>query len=424
VSSEFVPPSNAPPATAPSEARVRDARLEILQLSSLLDTPPEEVFDRYTALASRCLGVPVSLVSLVDEYRQFFKSQVGLAEPWASKRETPLTHSFCKYVVDSGQPLVVENAPEHPLVKENLAIKEIGVVAYAGVPLQALGKYNLGSFCAIDTKPRQWSEQDLEILKALADAVTREIDLRFVAQQLHLKFLELQRIEVLREDMVQMLVHDLRTPLTSLLSGLQTLDAIMDPDPTQRQILDIAMRGGLALTQMVTTILDVSKGEAGELTLERRLLTPAALIGAAFEQVAQLGNRKGQSLSFVVPPDLPPLVADEEKLRRVLVNLLGNAIQHTPRTGKIEVQVGPHQDESGNFLLWCVSDNGSGIASEDFERIFQKFGQSGNPSEQHTSTGLGLTFCKLVIESHGGRIWVESTLGQGSKFFFTLPTGS
>ena len=405
-----------------------EARLAALQLSDLLDTPEEEVFNRYTSLASACLGVPVALVSLVTQERQFFKSQVGLPQPWADRRETPLTHSFCRLVVETGQPLVVENAPEDPRVRNNLAIEDIGVIAYAGVPLRVLGRYDLGAFCAVDTKPHQWSERDLEILKTLAEAVTREIDLRFMAQQLEIKYRDLQNLEGLRDDMVQMLVHDLRTPLTSVMAGLQSLEYAMGDDPIQREILDISLRGGYSLTQMINTILDVSRGEAGELALTKYPVTPEALIQAATEQVLHLSQAKNQSLTSVITPQLPPLVADEDKLRRVLVNLLGNAIQHTPKGGSIEVsvRVEPSTEDGaadGQNLLWCVCDNGSGIAETDFERIFQKFGQA-KPGERKASTGLGLTFCKLVIESHGGRIWVESELDKGSRFSFTLPVGA
>ena len=130
------------------------ARLAALRTSELMDSPPEAAFDRLTKLAVLLLNTPVALVSLVDERRQFFKSQVGLIEPWATMRETPLTHSFCQHVVTSGEPLIIDNALQSDLVKDNLAIRDIGVMAYAGVPLFDAGGGSFGSFCAIDTKPR------------------------------------------------------------------------------------------------------------------------------------------------------------------------------------------------------------------------------------------------------------------------------
>ncbi len=154
------------------------ARLSALERSMLLDTPAEDRFDRITRLASALLGVPVSLVSLVDDHRQFFKSQHGLPEPWASRRETPLTHSFCQHVVAQAAPLIVSDARENPLVRDNLAVSEIGVVAYLGIPIQSSDGQVLGSFCAIDTKPRMWTESEVDTLRQLGELLRTELDLR------------------------------------------------------------------------------------------------------------------------------------------------------------------------------------------------------------------------------------------------------
>lgn len=160
------------------------ARLAVLQETGLLDVPPEAAFERLTSLAIRLIGAPVALVSLVDASRQFFQSSVGLAEPWATARETPLSHSFCQYVVAESAPLVVNDAREHPLVCENLAIPDLGVIAYAGMPLITADRATLGSFCVIDTQPREWSERELAILHDLAAVAMTEIELRLAMQQL------------------------------------------------------------------------------------------------------------------------------------------------------------------------------------------------------------------------------------------------
>jgi hypothetical protein len=114
------------------------------------------------------LGVPVALVSLVDSDRQFFKSQIGLPEPWDAARQTPLSHSFCQWVVSSHEPLVISDARKHSVLRFNKAIEDLGVVAYAGIPLTGTADDPIGSFCAIDTNPRIWSENDLNYLQNLA----------------------------------------------------------------------------------------------------------------------------------------------------------------------------------------------------------------------------------------------------------------
>jgi PAS domain S-box-containing protein len=159
------------------------ARLAALQGLGLLDSLPEEAFDRLTRLASRVTGAPVALVSLVDAHRQFFKSAVGLPEPWATRRETPLSHSFCQHVVATREPLIISDARQHPTVRDNLAVSDLGVIAYAGIPLLLSSGEVLGSFCAIDTKPRDWSPGDISALKDIAGAVISEIELRLVGRR-------------------------------------------------------------------------------------------------------------------------------------------------------------------------------------------------------------------------------------------------
>ena len=154
---------------APREILRDKPRLADLNAAKLLDTPAEESFDRLTRLASKLLRVPTALMSLVDKDRQFFKSQVGLREPWAKERQTRLSHSFCQWVVSGKEALIVPDATEHPVLKSNLAIRDMGVVAYAGVPLSGRTGQAIGSFCAIDSKARQWSDEDMATLRDLAN---------------------------------------------------------------------------------------------------------------------------------------------------------------------------------------------------------------------------------------------------------------
>ncbi len=158
-------------------------RLASLAELGLLDTPAEEAFDRLTRLVSRFLTAPVSLVSLVTEDRQFFKSAIGLEGPVCDARQTPLSHSFCQHVVTSGEPLVINDAVAHPLVAGNLAIRDLGVRSYLGFPLRTPDGFVVGSFCAIDRRPREWSEADIETLRDLAELVVAQIALRHAMRQ-------------------------------------------------------------------------------------------------------------------------------------------------------------------------------------------------------------------------------------------------
>jgi hypothetical protein len=154
---------------APDPELGRPERLNALEKTGLLDSPPEAPYDRVAQITAHMLDVPVILLSLVDRHRQFFKAQVGVPEPVATSRQTPLSHSFCQWVVSAHEDLVVSDARRHPLLQTNGGTVDLGVVAYAGVPLCVETNEAIGSFCAIDMKPRDWDAREL---RALHDAAT------------------------------------------------------------------------------------------------------------------------------------------------------------------------------------------------------------------------------------------------------------
>jgi formate hydrogenlyase transcriptional activator len=155
-----------------------EARLEALRQTSLLDSPPEEAFDRLTRLATVVLRVPVAIISLLDRDRQFIKSACGLSGSLESLRKTRLEHSFCKHPVGSGEPLIVADNRKHPVVGDYPAVTELGLVAYAGIPLVTSDGHALGTFCVLDKQPHDWTDDEVEILRVLATSAIREIDVR------------------------------------------------------------------------------------------------------------------------------------------------------------------------------------------------------------------------------------------------------
>ncbi|NCO34372.1 MAG: hybrid sensor histidine kinase/response regulator [Armatimonadetes bacterium] len=250
--------------------------------------------------------------------------------------------------------------------------------------------------------------------------------------QLQENYRKLQELEKLRDDLTHMIVHDLRTPLTALLTGLLTLEDSGKVAEDYTDILNISIRGGRTLLGMVNDLLDISKMEKGALNLEYNDLTPAGLFEAAVPQVKYLAEERHLTLTTDLPPGLPAFPGDEGLLVRTFVNLMGNAIKFTPAEGTVTVSA---RRPSSNYpaprlpncpaLLFSVSDTGEGIPEECRDRIFEKFGQvETRESGRKLSTGLGLTFCKMAVEAHSGAIWVESTPGQGSTFYFTIPLQS
>ena len=265
---------------------------------------------------------------------------------------------------------------------------------------------------------------DTEILVLAMEDVTEkrrvhDLEVRFTAE-LQESYRRLQELEKLRDDLTGMIIHDLRTPLTSVIAGMQTLELVGDLNEDQREMMDIAIEGGETLLGMINDLLDVEKMESGTMQLEYSDLRAEGLVKGAIGQVASLAESKDLKLIQHIAPDLPFFSGDASKLTRTLVNLLGNAIKFTPAGGTITVETRRSEDEKS--IVFLVSDTGEGIPEESFERIFEKFGQvASRKAGRMMSTGLGLTFCKLAVEAHGGHIGVESTPGEGAMFCYAIP---
>ncbi|MEI6500132.1 MAG: hybrid sensor histidine kinase/response regulator [Armatimonadota bacterium] len=259
------------------------------------------------------------------------------------------------------------------------------------------------------TKPFQFEEVEAR--------VGTHLELRRQRRELLESYEQLQKLEKLRDDLTHMIVHDLRTPLTNILCSLELIQEVDYDRERTREFVPMAVEAGQTLVGMVNDMLDINKLEAGQMTLESTEFSVAEVIAAALVSVRRLADQKNLELSATVdPPDLR-LQADEEKVRRALTNLLGNAVKFT-RQGSVQVQA---RSADGSVVI-SVVDTGEGLPEADLERIFDKFGQVEARSAGHTmSTGLGLAFVKLSVEAHGGKVRVESELGKGSTFHLSLP---
>ena len=228
-------------------------------------------------------------------------------------------------------------------------------------------------------------------------------------------------LETMREDLTHMIIHDLRTPLGSIMGSLQLIHtAFIEQDETLpvAKLLRIAMRSGQKLYLLIDSLLDLGRLETGEAELNKAPISPDVLVREAAEQVQPQALNKGQVVEVRAFPGLPSVVADRDLTQRVLTNLLDNAVKFTPEGGTIRLEA----ERVGGEVLFTVSDTGVGIAPEHRQRIFDRFSRL-ESTEGVRGTGLGLAFCRLAVEAHGGRIWVVSEMGEGSQFRFTLPLG-
>jgi signal transduction histidine kinase len=220
--------------------------------------------------------------------------------------------------------------------------------------------------------------------------------------------------------MIELLVHDLRNPLTILLSVLELIGMVDGPtlSTQQQDLIANARRSGNYMVGLISDLLDVARLEAGQLQLKREPLELPRLLQEAVEQ-ARVPARQGDlALEIATNGRVPSVSADGQLIQRVLTNLVANAVAHTPPGGRVVLRAAASPP---GFVTVTVADTGQGIPLDQQQRIFEKFVQGEQRGGRRRGTGLGLAFCKLAVEAHAGRIWVESAPEQGSTFAFTLP---
>ncbi len=225
--------------------------------------------------------------------------------------------------------------------------------------------------------------------------------------------------ERVKDDLIHMLVHDLKSPIASVMGLLDHSLEMIKSDPGEsgiEELLGLARSESQHLLNLAANILDVRRMKEGHMPFEPQEI--GSLSELAKESLGDVsGGPRDRNFGFLVRPEAERLRADPKLLRRVLANLMANAIKHTRRGGYIDFRAWRQDDD---FVL-SVRDDGEGIPEADQKRVFNAFEQSRHTVHDRYDTGMGLTFCKLAVEKHGGRIWVESKVGRGSTFFFTIP---
>lgn len=259
------------------------------------------------------------------------------------------------------------------------------------------------------TKPVDKSDLSLRVRNA--------IRMRQLYLEVEEQYRRLEKLELLRDSLVHMLVHDLRSPLAGIRAYLDLvkLDGAGKLDSELTESIDAARRVAVEMTDMVSDLLDVSRMEVGKMPLE---LAPADVGALAVDAVVAAGASPRVRIQVEAPADKLRVVCDAGIIRRVVANLVGNAVKFTPASGQITVIV----RGDGAEVKVSVVDTGPGIPPEYHQKVFEKFGQveAARHGAKHSS-GLGLTFCKFAVEAHGGRIGLESAAGTGSTFWLALP---
>ncbi|MFO7545044.1 MAG: HAMP domain-containing sensor histidine kinase [Trueperaceae bacterium] len=255
-------------------------------------------------------------------------------------------------------------------------------------------------------------------LQRMLDRRSAERALRTALEQARHFEQAYQQSERMKDDLIHMLVHDLKSPIASVMGLLDHSLEMMrgDGDAGVEDLLSLARSESQHLLNLAANILDVRRMKEGQMPYEPAVIE--SLTELAKDALGDVsGGPRDRNFGFLVRPEAERVEGDPKLLRRVLANLMANAIKHTRRGGYIDFRAWRQDD---GFVL-SVRDDGEGIPDADQKRIFNAFEQSRHTIHDRYDTGMGLTFCKLAVEKHGGRIWVESKVGRGSTFYFTIP---
>lgn len=377
-------------------------RLAALKATRLLDSPPEEEFDRITRLAARMVGAPVCLVSLVDDARQYFKSATGLPP---EIRETPLSHSFCQYAVTSRQRLKIEDARTDPRVAENGAVKDLGVIAYLGFPLAGEDGMVWGSFCVIDTQPRQWTAEEEVTIGEFAAIVANLIELRRTSNRL--------------VNLIEVVAHDLKNPLSGvrMIAGLLH-EKTAELPPGLRPLVDSLTGDTNRALELIGNVVGRSRR-----SFDPQPPNPTRVCLAEF--FAEIGDRFHTALtqkSILLFTELHPedamLDIDRWALGHIVDNLVSNAIKFSAPESAIAL----HAVASPSRITIEIHDQGPGFTEEDLTLLYQRYARlSARPTNGEDSTGLGLSLVKRLVDQANGQIECLSKPGVGTTFRLAFP---
>ena len=396
--------------SAPIPSNERE-RLRNIREYNILDTLPEEEYDDITRLASIICKTPISLISIVDEKRQWFKSHHGLAVS-----ESPRELAFCAHAInDMNNLLIVEDSRTDIRFHDNPFVTgEPHVIFYAGIPLISPEGFAWGTLCVADNKPNQIDKDQEIALRALSRQVVKLLELRRAKSILEKRqeTLEIQKTELTQ--FAQIAAHDLKSPLNSIISMVELIeskeDAIQDTDIKVylKRIQESARR----LSGLITGILDHSKSELllsdGKTEVNYNLF-----IQGIIKLLDPMNNYQ-----FIYTSNDAVMQTNKFALEQIFINIIANAIKYNDKE-KVIVEIG--FTENIDFYLFYIKDNGRGINKDSLNTIFDIFKIEANKDRfGNKGNGIGLATVKKLVEGQGGKVSVSSTLGEGTTFEFSL----
>ena len=401
-----------------------EARLAALDTLEILDTLPEAGFDELTRLASQLCGTPIALVSLVDNYRQWFKSRIGLDTP-----ETPRDQAFCAHAILGEQLFVVEDTHRDERFHDNpLVTGGPRMRFYAGIPIKGASGLNMGTLCVIDHQPRHLTPEQQQSLAVLGRQVEAQLLLRLRVRELERREEELRsqrdtlaNVQRQKDELLHKVMRDFRAPLARILTNAAfTLYGPHLPEEVLRATRDIRDAAD-GLHRTVSNLLDANGGEES-LPLNATPFDVHLLLSEVARDFQQRLVSSPRRFTQAVKLVEPLVTADRELLRRVLVNLLDNAFQFTA-LGSSRVTLEASNPEPG-LLELRVRDEGPAIPPAARAHLLDTHlpdAHTPGSGRAEGSNRLALAFCRRAVQAHGGWLWVEDNHPKGVAFCIRLP---
>ncbi|MDB6080619.1 MAG: ATP-binding region ATPase domain protein [Akkermansiaceae bacterium] len=383
------------------DALAEETRMRVLEGILAPQGEHDREFDRLTRLGAQLLGTPICLVSLVTEDRQVFKGACGLPDDLAEARQTPISHSLCKFAVLSRSPFIVRNGPADERVRDHPAITDLGLKSYLGFPLMTDEGHVLGSFCVIDFLPREWRDEELDLVRNLAALAVGQLEAATARERARSAF--------------DLVLHDLKSPMSSVVMASCLLnEAIAEVPERLHPLLNIISESTTRAVNLMSSLAHADQASSCP-----RFGDPAEVLGTVVGSLATRAEAKGIHLHLEVD-EAQPLLVPDWVLTQVVENLLINAIKFSPRQRQVWITFRP-EAQAG---IIEIRDQGPGFTQEDRKRLFKRYTRlSASPTGDEASTGLGLSIVKRLVDQHGGTIELLSGESEGAVFRISFPMG-
>ena len=380
-------------------------RLRALRRTDLLAGGPESAYERIPRLVASLLRVPAAFISLVEADGDWHKGMIGMEGRMAADRRSS-GPSLCQHALLADTPLLIADIAADPRYSSLESARAMGLRAYAGAPLILDGRHAIGTLCAVDFAPREWTALDAEVLAELARAITREIELRVVMMD-SVAALELTQCTLReRDEAVSHLAHDLRSPLSAI--SISAVGLSRRAEPEIKNYAAIQTRAAKQMSQLIEDMRAAMSGLELPEPRSRVAVRCDTLLRDVMHAMREPAEARGILLTLENTQGLPSIAINYPQIMRVFANLVGNSIAYSPQGTVVTLSA----EQEDGYVRFCIADQGPGIPEEFHDRVFDRHWQvERGLAKGH---GLGLALSRLFVEANGGTIAIRKGHGPES----------